>query len=128
MDAWCNARDITCHRRADLPPYPQSLSRPRSAGLTRASGLSHKSSPKAIQRPTEDNPPIPTPPRRNADRQTGRRADDLAQKAKRVGYGVGDLDAPPAAATLRRHGTNSPDRQAARSTHAWWRRAPKLVI
>jgi hypothetical protein len=105
------------------PPTPRASAVHRSAGLTKASGLSHKSSPKAIQRPTEGNPSIPTPPRRNAHRQTGRRADDLGQKAKRVGHGVGDLDAPPAAAALRRHVTNSPDRQAARSTHAWWRRA-----
>jgi hypothetical protein len=51
-----------------LAPQPRAISCPGSAGPPRPSGLSHKSHPKAIQRPTEHNPPIPTPPCRNADR------------------------------------------------------------
>jgi hypothetical protein len=73
-------------------PEPSAVQGPRAS--PRPSGHSHKSRPKAIQRPTGDNPPIPTPPRRNADQVTGRHTDDPAQKAKQVGHDVRDLDAP----------------------------------
>jgi hypothetical protein len=119
---------VRCHghrllRRADLPPNPEPSAVQGPPASPRPSGLSHKPRPKARQRPTGDNPPIPTSPCRNADRVTGRRADDLAQRAKRVCHGDGDLDAPRLLTAMRRHVTNSPDRKAARSTHAWWRRA-----